>query len=61
MTAESFFTCFYEFNVTSGYSPQFLSVAENDLIDLQGKGSCESPKRDKWRYASVPYPSIEII
>jgi len=21
---------------------------------FQGKGSCESPKRDKWRYASVP-------
>lgn len=42
-----FFTCFSEFNVTSSYSPQLLSVAENEIIKFQGNGSCESPKRDK--------------
>ena len=27
----------------------------------QGKGSCTLPKRFKCKYASVPYPSMEMI
>lgn len=28
---------------------------------IQGKGSCESPKRDKWRYASVPANNVSKL
>jgi hypothetical protein len=40
--------------MSSSYSPQHLNVARKETIKFQGKGSCESPRRDKWRYASVP-------
>jgi len=46
------------FDTNNGVFPSttLLSYLKVTLTEksFQGKGSCESPKRDKWRYASVP-------